>query len=411
VDDENDRQRMVASYMKVRGQFEVYERGLVEFNDEQQQFDKLFEFPVDAPAFPSGHPFNHTDHGVEYIYFANPFPLVRVRATPEHVKNLASYESYSCLKPGTRLDDLQFDRGDDGALQYSWKTNTPPITPQDQAKLVKRGQLRPEDAILILHDRDSGAPVVAHAGSVYFNAYRQRWIMIATQIDGSSLLGEVWYAEAETPTGPWGYATKVVTHDKYSFYNPKQHPMFDKQDGRQIFFEGTYSEFVSGASQKTPRYDYNQIMYMLDLADQRLALPVAIYQLAEHDQTQRFGTYRDLRPGQEAKIAFYALDRELDGALPVYQSLDEKEHVSRLHVGERPAGLDDKTSPLFFSLPSEKQGADCTTPLYQFEQSDGVGSVYSIDPEWSKPGYRRDGQPACIVWRNPRSLAVEPSPP
>ena len=72
-----------------------------------------------------------------------------------------------------------------------------------------------------------------------WNAYRQRWIMIATQIHGTSNLGEVWYAEADTPLGPWTYARKIATHERYDFYNPKQHPYFDQNGGRLIYFEGT----------------------------------------------------------------------------------------------------------------------------------------------------------------------------
>jgi len=84
------------------------------------------------------------------------------------------------------------------------------------------------------------------------------------------MLGEVWYAEAEASIGPWPQAVKIVTHDKYSFYNPKQHPQFDQDGGRVIYFEGTYTHTFSGNEQRTPRYDYNQIMYRLDLGDERL---------------------------------------------------------------------------------------------------------------------------------------------
>src|SRR6185437_11783093 len=94
-------------------------------------------------------------------------------------------------------------------------------------------------------------------------------------------LGEVWYAEADSPLGPWVYARKIVTHDKYSFYNPKQHPMFDKENGRIIYFEGTYTTTFSGNNNPTPRYDYNQVMYRLDLSDRRLNLPVAVYRSAD----------------------------------------------------------------------------------------------------------------------------------
>jgi hypothetical protein len=92
--------------------------------------------------------------------------------------------------------------------------------------------------------------------------------MIALQGWGSSMVGEVWYAEADAPEGPWSRARKIVTHDDYSFYNVRHHPYFD--DGRYLYFEGTYTAMFSGAKVRTPRYDYNQIMYRLDLDDPRL---------------------------------------------------------------------------------------------------------------------------------------------
>jgi hypothetical protein len=61
-----------------------------------------------------------------------------------------------------------------------------------------------------------------------------------------------------------------VTHNRYSFYNPKQHPFFDRQGGRLVYLEGTYTTSFSGNTDKTPRYDYNQVMYRLDLSDPRL---------------------------------------------------------------------------------------------------------------------------------------------
>src|SRR6185436_14141225 len=129
----------------------------------------------------------------------------------------------------------------------------------------KEGHLKPEETLLHLQDIDTGKPVLTGSGSVCWNAYRKRWVMIAVQTFGSSMLGEVWYAEADTPLGPWVYARKVVTHEKYSFYNPKQHPFFTNDGGRVLFFEGTYTHTFSGNSDATPRYDYNQVMYRLDL--------------------------------------------------------------------------------------------------------------------------------------------------
>ena len=89
--------------------------------------------------------------------------------------------------------------------------------------------------------------MLSSSGSVYWNAYRKRWVMIVAQaFGGPSFLGETWYAEADTPLGPWVYARKIVTHERYSFYNPKQHPFFDEKGGQVIYFEGTYTATFSG---------------------------------------------------------------------------------------------------------------------------------------------------------------------
>ena len=52
------------------------------------------------------------------------------------------------------------------------------------------------------------------------------------------------------------------------FYNVTQHPYFDR--GRYLYFEGTYVNTFSGNPEATPRYNYNQILYRLDLEEKRL---------------------------------------------------------------------------------------------------------------------------------------------
>ena len=74
-------------------------------------------------------------------------------------------------------------------------------------------------------------------------------------------------------SGPWKLATKIITHDQYSFYNPVHHAFLDQDGGRLIYFEGTYVNTFSGNKDATPRYNYNQIMYRLDLDDPRLKFP------------------------------------------------------------------------------------------------------------------------------------------
>lgn len=66
-------------------------------------------------------------------------------------------------------------------------------------------------------------------------------------------------------------AKHIVTHTEYSFYNPAQHEYFSKDGGRIIYFEATYTNTFT-QSMPTPRYNYNQMMYKLDLDDPDLGL-------------------------------------------------------------------------------------------------------------------------------------------
>ena len=91
-------------------------------------------------------------------------------------------------------------------------------------------------------------------------------------------MARVWYSEAARPEGPWTHARKVITHankqgDAHDFYNPVYHTFFDQHGGRVIYLEGTYVNTFSGNPHPTPYYEYNQIMYRLDLSDPRLRLP------------------------------------------------------------------------------------------------------------------------------------------
>jgi hypothetical protein len=270
---DGEEQRLFAHYQDIEGggaSFKASAQGLAEFNDDAKEFRKVAEFAMDGP-FPHGaHPVLHEEGGMRHIYFCDPFPLVRVEATAEALADLSRYEAHTCLKGGTRLADGQLDRDSTGHVKWSWKRNTDPVRPQDQEQLVKRKELDRDEAILTLRDAESEDIVVAHRGSVAYNAFRKRWIMIFGQIFGTSSLGEIWYAESGALTGPWSRARKIVSHDRYTFYNPRHHPMLDAEGGRIIYFEGTYTAAFSGNDDKTPRYDYNQIMYRLDLADPRL---------------------------------------------------------------------------------------------------------------------------------------------
>ena len=88
LQDESGSERMFAKYVKVEGTLTVYERGLVEFNDDLKQFEKRKVFDFDAPLYPVGHPVKYKMDGVEYVLFGLAAPLIRVPATPDALMNL-----------------------------------------------------------------------------------------------------------------------------------------------------------------------------------------------------------------------------------------------------------------------------------------------------------------------------------
>jgi hypothetical protein len=257
--DSGGREVLLAAYMKIRPPLKIYRRGLCRWNDAKNAFEHVADMPLNAPVIPFGHPFRHEDNGEKYVYFGDPFPVARVKATAEAFLDLSQYEALYC--PALV--------GGDGFRIWSWGKNHEPLDAMAEAKLIRSGDLPLDLARYRMLDAD-GKHVLAHRGSVNWNEFRKKWIAIFTQYGGTSMIGEVWYAEANEPTGPWKKAVKIVTHDKYSFYNPLHHRYFDHDGGRVIYFEGTYTHTFSGNQQPTPRYDYNQVMYKLELDDPRL---------------------------------------------------------------------------------------------------------------------------------------------
>jgi hypothetical protein len=63
----------------------------------------------------------------------------------------------------------------------------------------------------------------------------------------------------------------VLSHDNYTFYNVRLHPELVDGDSPILLFEGTYTTLFADKPAPTPRYDYNQILYRLDLDDAALA--------------------------------------------------------------------------------------------------------------------------------------------
>jgi hypothetical protein len=275
VQDETGEERLFAHFVRVRSLGEPLEQGIVEFNDQEQRFEPAVSLNLDETLHPHGNAVRVGGDGEDHFFFCNPFPTVRVDARPSAIVDPEAYEGFTCLAPGQRLgdNDIAVHRDGDGMIIWDWKLDTDPVGPAEQRELIATGLIVSDEMWWNIRDVETGEPLAIHAGSIHWNEFRQRWVMIGEQLFGlSSLLGEIWFSEADSPLGPWDFAQRIVTHDRYSFYNPVHHPFLDQEGGRLIYFEGTYSTFLVEGISPTPRYDYNQIMYRLDLSDPRLDL-------------------------------------------------------------------------------------------------------------------------------------------
>lgn len=226
--DQSGEPRLVASYAKIKPPLEAYEWGLCVWNDKTETFEKLktvwtksAESPK-PPPLPRGHAATWNDeHGETWALFGNPLPTLRCPA---------SFEAW-----------------------------------QDPAQ---RQAMTPQNTIPSVND---GKPIKPHSGSIAWNSWRRRWVTVFMQSFGKpSAFGELWYADADSPGGPWGPAVKILSHNNYTFYNPRIHAELTPRDSPILLFEGTYTAQFADKPHPTPRYDYNQILYRLDLDDERL---------------------------------------------------------------------------------------------------------------------------------------------
>jgi hypothetical protein len=219
---------LCGTFIKVKPPLEAYQSGLCVWNDETSAFDLLrilwtkSESSSKQPPAPDGHPAFWKDAGgKDWVYFGNPLPTLRCPATFEAWQDASTWEI-----------------------------------------------LKPQESLKSAAD---GAPVRLHTGSLAWNGFRKRWVTVFMESRGKpSIFGELWYAEADDLTGPWGPAVKVLSHENYTFYNPRLHPEFTPADSPVLIFEGSYTRDFADRPPPTPRYDYTQMIYRLDLDDPAL---------------------------------------------------------------------------------------------------------------------------------------------
>ena len=220
--------RLVGSYVKINPPLDAYEAGLCVWNEDTASFDhaltvwKKSGAAPKAPPMPEGHAALWKDaQGKEWVLFGNPLPALRCAAAFEDWLDPAKWE---------------------------------PLTPQKS-----------------LPSASGGSAIVPHSGAIAWHPWRKKWVAIFVQYFGQpSVFGELWYAEADAPTGPWGPTVKILTHENYTFYNPALHPEFTPAGSPMLLFEGTYTQMFADHAAPTPRHEYNQILYRLDLDDPAL---------------------------------------------------------------------------------------------------------------------------------------------
>lgn len=379
--------RMVAHYARIESLEKRHEHGFAAWNDATETFEPVARWPLDRRTEPMGHPFLVETEGETWYYLTNPYPALRVRATWEDVVDPERYEAFTCLAPGTPWDakDPAIDRGPDGEPRWGWKRGVPTVAPAVEAKAMQR-----TEGWQHLTDVETGKPVLGHSGSVSWNEHRGRWVMIANEAWGRSMVGEVWYAEGDTPLGPWVWARRIVTHDDYSFYNVRHHPYFDRDGGRTVLFEGTYTATFSGAKRRTPRYDYNQVMYRLDLDDPRVLLPAPVYEVGDRLGTLEAFAERAALAG--ATVPFYALPpgRTLPGSIEVRRTADGR------------LAAEGEGEPVFRAMPATADACGALAPLFEYRDPDSGRRLYRPETWAPGDGWDRASEPICMVWPSPR---------
>ena len=252
--DDQGQETLVGHYSRHLKLGQMVEHGIATWDETKSQFVQRATFGLDNRwRIPRGQAVRLKNEEGDFVYFTESFANTRVPASLTAILDPAQYQSFAY---------------DEASGEYRWQSMVEPTGQKQESQLLKSGKLSDAKAKYQMIDIESRQPVDIHRSSVQWNDFRKRWIMIACQFGDRSTasnFGEIWYAESTSITGPWVEAVKIASHPHYTFYNPRHHACLDSAGGKVIYFEGTYTHQFSGNESQTPRYDYNQIMYRLDL--------------------------------------------------------------------------------------------------------------------------------------------------
>lgn len=386
------------------------ERGVGQWNPEREIFERV---AVGMPKKIFRNTLRVHEDGQEWFYFGQPFPYLRVPATIDAIQDPDRYQFFTPLKPGTTRADSEVEGTRDDPV-WAWKNDAPFMDDFLQARMIRDDRLASDEGLLNLRDFQQGEEILVFGGRVYWNNARQKWVMIFSRIAPSSPVEEVWYSEADSPLGPWVYARKVTDHDNTSCYLPNQHRPFDQNGGRTVYFECTFANLVTGSKPK-PGYNYNQMMYKLNLNDTRLYLPVSVYHYQDRQGSHRYDTLKGLEGdtasalgriagvdgdsiAENAPIPFFALpvDRAREQSVPVWE--ERTRQGIRLILRETTRA----DSPVFYALPPDvSSGNPSVVSIYEYENTENGRFIYS-PPQYAPSGpWVRSTDPVFQAWASP----------
>lgn len=282
-----NREWLLAKYVQHKTLDEVGDAGFALMNEKSGRFKIVKRLP-DRTHHKCTHPVP-VRYKQKKNFLLFPWELTATDFTA--ITNSKEHLYFSCLKTAKTIksgkDTISIDnrtffveKDKGGQIIYRWQKNVPPVSTAIQRQLLEKGLLKPNESLFAPIEIESGKRVFSFNGAIAWNSFKNRWIMI----NQGNRPGEIIYSEADTPTGPWAFASKVCSFDDYNFYNPLLHPWYDRDGGREIFFEGTFTNYFSPSTSKVPEADYNQVMFNLDLDDSRLILPVPIYRVTSDSE-------------------------------------------------------------------------------------------------------------------------------
>jgi hypothetical protein len=389
--DDQGNDHLIASYQRKGSSVPENMYGLLEFNESTEEFEYIFE-ETQSDAENNRRVFGYTstsmklNNGAMDHFYYHRYHLSRSATDYASVTNPATYEGFTCLVPGEKMEgsSTQVNRDGSGNLIWSWQTLTAPVGIGEMDDLESYGLIDADERWTRPVDVETGLDFSMKRGPLMYNPYRQRYCMIMMEVGAErSLSTSYWYLEADTPQGPWVFGRRIVQHDDYTFYNPCLHPYLSKDNGREIFFEGTVTMSYTRRRIVTEGYNYNQMMYKLDLDDERLMLPLPVYALN--------GAPNDLRTGEKFNpalrnrtIHFYAYDRFKTGAVAMVYD-DGLGRLTPL------TNSNNYPNASFFALPTSTT-APGTTLLYESYDSGTQTYSYSL---------QAGGTPICKVWSPP----------